>query len=129
MTPGAVPCHDSPGALDAMSRTERLFAVTQYLQTNNGRTLADFAARMGVSERTVFRDLASLQESGVPIVCDAGRYRIKGAKSGGLSLDSGELALVRVALKSTAVARKNGPLSRTLTRIISKLDQVLGKKR
>ncbi len=111
-----------------MSRTERLFAVTQYLQTENGRTLTDLAARMGVSERTVFRDLASLQESGLPIVCEAGRYRIKGGKSGGLSLDSGELALVRVALKSTSVARKNGPLSRTLTRIIAKLDQLLGKK-
>ncbi len=55
-----------------MNRTDRLVAMVMYLQ---GRRLAraeDMAAHFEISVRTVYRDLAALSESGVPIVGEAG---------------------------------------------------------
>jgi predicted DNA-binding transcriptional regulator YafY len=55
-----------------MNRTDRLVAMVMYLQ---GRRLAraeDMSAHFEVSVRTIYRDIAALSESGVPIVGEAG---------------------------------------------------------
>ncbi len=113
-----------------MRKAERMYAIAQYLHSTTGRTLDQIKARFDVSERTVFRDIAALIEEGVPIVCETGRYRVvsEGRKREG-NLDSTDLQLVRIALKSGEVAAKNGPLSKALARIINKLDQLLRDKK
>jgi predicted DNA-binding transcriptional regulator YafY len=107
-----------------MSRAARLFSLAQYLKVRGGRTLAEIEARFDVSGRTVFRDLAALEESGVPIAFEEGRYRVLDSRSPGMSFDSGEVALLRVALSNPAL-RTGGPLGRRLMSLIEKLETAL----
>lgn len=51
-----------------MNRTDRLFAITVLLQSRVRVRALDLTQRFGVSKRTIYRDIAALSESGVPIV-------------------------------------------------------------
>ena len=53
-------------------RADRLFQLVQYLRDGRLATAAKLAERLEVSERTVYRDIADLQTSGVPIDGAAG---------------------------------------------------------
>lgn len=57
-----------------MNRTDRLHAITEELPRAGaaGRTSARLAARFEVSGRTIKRDVAALQQAGVPIGALAG---------------------------------------------------------
>lgn len=64
-----------PDALGrAVNRTNRLDALTRELRDagKQGRTSAWLAERLGVSARTVKRDIAALQQTGVPIRASSG---------------------------------------------------------
>ena len=61
-----------------MRRADRLFAIVQYLRGRRLTTAAQLAGWLEVSERTVYRDIADLAASGVPVDGEAGRgYRIR----------------------------------------------------
>ncbi len=108
-----------------MSRAERLFGMAQFLHTQAGHTLDELVQRFEVSERTVFRDLASLDEQGVPLDhLDGGRYRVLSQRQRPPVLDSTDLALVRVALPATT-QRRNGPLATRLAKLIEKVESAL----
>jgi predicted DNA-binding transcriptional regulator YafY len=56
-----------------MARSDRLIALTQVLRRHRHPvTAAALAAETQVSERTIYRDIASLQASGVPVRGEAG---------------------------------------------------------
>jgi len=55
-----------------MRRADRLFLLVQLLRARRLTTAADLAARLQVSERTVYRDVRDLVASGVPIQGEAG---------------------------------------------------------
>jgi len=55
-----------------MRRADRLFQIVQYLRGGRLVTAAMLAARLEVSERTIYRDIADLQSTGVPIDGEAG---------------------------------------------------------
>lgn len=55
-----------------MRRADRLFQIVQYLRGGRLTTAATLAERLEVSERTIYRDIADLQGSGVPIDGEAG---------------------------------------------------------
>ena len=65
-----------------MNRTDRLYALVDELRAAapGRRTARQLAARHEVSVRTIERDIAALQQSGVPIHADAGR-------TGGYAID------------------------------------------
>ncbi len=61
-----------------MRRAERLFQITQILRGRRLTTAAQLADRLGVSERTIYRDIAGLSTSGVPVEGEAGvGYRLR----------------------------------------------------
>ncbi|MGE0812269.1 MAG: helix-turn-helix transcriptional regulator [Vicinamibacterales bacterium] len=63
-----------------MRRADRLFQIVQWLQRRRRSvtTAAALAARLGVSERTVYRDIRDLVGAGTPIDGEAGvGYRLK----------------------------------------------------
>lgn len=65
----------------AMRRKSRLFAVAEALRARRvGVTAEELADRFGVTVRTMYRDLAALQASGLPLRADRGR-------GGGYALD------------------------------------------
>jgi predicted DNA-binding transcriptional regulator YafY len=60
-----------------MRRADRLFQIVQLIRGRRLTTAAFLAARLEVSERTVYRDVADLQHQGVPIEGAAGvGYRL-----------------------------------------------------
>jgi len=55
-----------------MRRADRLFGIVQYLRGGRLTTARALAERLEVSERTIYRDIADLQASGVPVDGEAG---------------------------------------------------------
>lgn len=55
-----------------MNRIDRVTAILIQLQSRRVVKAQDIAERFGISLRTVYRDVATLQEAGVPIVGEAG---------------------------------------------------------
>jgi len=63
-----------------MRRADRLFQLVQVLRTRRSCTAAGVARELGVSKRTVYRDIKDLVASGVPIRGEAGvGYRLERA--------------------------------------------------
>ncbi len=61
----------------SVERVHRLLRLIMVLQGGAARSAADLAATLGVSRRTVFRDLNLLEEAGIPCFHERGRgYRI-----------------------------------------------------
>lgn len=55
-----------------MRRTDRLFEIVQMFRSGRTLTAASIAARLEVSERTIYRDLDTLIASGVPVEGERG---------------------------------------------------------
>lgn len=55
-----------------MKRFDRLIAILLQLQTSRLLRASDLADRYKVSERTIYRDMRSLETAGVPLVAEAG---------------------------------------------------------
>lgn len=55
-----------------MNRFDRITAILIQLQSKKVVTAQDLAARFGISLRTVYRDMRSLEEAGVPLYGEAG---------------------------------------------------------
>lgn len=55
-----------------MRRADRLFQIVQLLRGGRLTTAARLAERLEVSERTIYRDIADLQSTGVPVDGEAG---------------------------------------------------------
>ncbi len=64
-----------------MKRTQRLFALAEYLRgRRTGVTAESLAERFGVTVRTIYRDLDSLRAASLPLAAERGR-------GGGYALD------------------------------------------
>jgi len=64
-----------------MQRTQRLFALAEYLRgRRTGVTAEVLAERFGVTVRTIYRDLDALREASMPLAAERGR-------GGGYALD------------------------------------------
>ena len=95
--------------VDARNRTDRLDLLTRVLRDRPGVTAGDLARELGVSARSIFRDLDTLRERGYPIESARGR-------GGGVRLHAnwglGRVLLSRdealCALLGLAVAEKLG---------------------
>lgn len=56
-----------------MNRIDRLTAILTHLQSKRTVKAADLSERFGVSLRTIYRDVRALEESGIPIIGEAGQ--------------------------------------------------------
>jgi predicted DNA-binding transcriptional regulator YafY len=75
-----------------MARAERLLELADLLRGRDSTSVADLARELGVSRRTLLRDVASLRERGLPITGEAG-------PGGGVRLEGDRgLAAVHLAL-------------------------------
>ena len=60
-----------------MTRTDRLLSLVARLQTGRWQRAEDIAQTLGVSVRTIYRDMQALEEAGVPVVAVPGKgYRL-----------------------------------------------------
>jgi predicted DNA-binding transcriptional regulator YafY len=108
-----------------MRRTERLFALAEYLRgRRTGVTAQALAERFEVTVRTIYRDLDTLRDASLPVAAERGR-------GGGYALDrdyslppvnfSAREAALLVALGRHAIETRLLPFSETLE---SGLDKV-----
>ncbi len=112
-----------------MKRTERLFALAEYLRARRtGVTAETLADRFGVTLRTMYRDLDALRAASLPLAAERG-------PGGGFALDKSytlppvnftarEAALL-VALGSFAVSTRLVPFEETLQRALDKVRAAL----
>jgi biotin operon repressor len=55
-----------------LNRIDRLHAILTHLQSKKRVTAQEVADRFNISLRTVYRDVKALEESGVPVIGEAG---------------------------------------------------------
>jgi len=55
-----------------MTRDERLFDLIQRMRDGRLHTAAELAAALGVSTRTIWRDMATMAQSGLPVEGERG---------------------------------------------------------
>ncbi len=102
-----------------MSRAERLQLIVSLMKSSPGMRPADLAASCRVSERSIFRDLHTLQTLGLPVYFDRG-YRLPSPTFlPPLHLTGEEAVALRVA--ASRAAEQEGPMARALLSAQSKL--------
>ncbi|MCO5997451.1 helix-turn-helix transcriptional regulator [Actinoallomurus rhizosphaericola] len=106
----------------------RLLTLLSLLQTPREWPGSELAERMGVSPRTVRRDVERLRDLGYPVEATmgpAGGYRlVAGTAMPPLLVDDEEAVAIAVAL-STAAAHPVGGMAEASLRALTKLEQVL----
>jgi predicted DNA-binding transcriptional regulator YafY len=112
-----------------MQRTERLFALAEYLRgRRTGVTAEALAERFGVTVRTIYRDLDALRDAAFPVAAERGR-------GGGYALDrsyslppvnfTAREAALLVALGRFAIDTRLLPFSGTLESALDKVRAAL----
>ena len=112
-----------------MQRTERLFALTEYLRgRRTGVTAEVLAERFGVTLRTIYRDLDALRTAALPLSAERGR-------GGGYALDrsyslppvnfTAREAALLVALGRFAIDMRLLPFAETLEAALDKVRAAL----
>jgi len=106
----------------------RLLKLLSLLQARRDWTGADLAARLGVSERTVRRDVDRLRDLGYPVNASRGTdggYRLGvGANMPPLLLDDDEAVAIAVGMRTAARSPVTG-IEETSVRALAKLEHVL----
>jgi predicted DNA-binding transcriptional regulator YafY len=60
------------------SRVLRLYKMEELILTHNGQTVAQLCRLLKVNRRTIYRDLALMQEIGIPLCKDGSKFTILG---------------------------------------------------
>lgn len=110
-----------------LETSARLLALLSLLQTHRDWSGTDLAQRLGVTTRTVRRDVERLRELGYPVLAAQGTsgYRLgRGAAMPPLLLDDEEAVAVVVGLRTAADGSVSGVEEASL-RALGKLEQVL----
>jgi predicted DNA-binding transcriptional regulator YafY len=112
-----------------MRRADRLFQLVQVLRGRRLTTARDLAERLGVSERTVYRDVRDLVASGVPVEGEAGvGYRLRGFDLPPLMFTAEEIE--SLVLGARIVQSWADPqLARAAAEVLAKVEAVLPKDR
>ncbi|GAA3911962.1 YafY family protein [Streptomyces lacrimifluminis] len=111
-----------------LETSARLLRLLSLLQAHREWSGADLAGRLGVTPRTVRRDVDRLRELGYPVDASPGTgggYRLgAGAELPPLLLDDDEAVAVAVGLRTAAGQGIEG-IGETSVRALAKLEQVL----
>ncbi len=116
-----------PGCyIAAMRPADRLFQILLRLGRGRVVTARDLAEHVEVSERTVYRDIANLMTSGIPIDGEAGvGYRLnRGYQVPPLMFDTQELQALVFGVE-VVKSFGDAKLAEAAQRILSKVDAVL----
>ena len=104
-------------------RPGRLLELVHLLSGRRSRSLREIADHFAVSDRTAYRDLASLEERQIPITHDDRGYRLlETAKLQPLNLTAEERAVLRLALDNPLLKRRPS-LRKPLATVTAKLDK------
>jgi predicted DNA-binding transcriptional regulator YafY len=113
-----------------MRRADRLFQIVQILRGRRLTTACYLAGRLGVSDRTIYRDVQDLSLSGVPILGEAGVGYVlkKGFDLPPLMFDYDEVEALLIGARM-ASAYGGRALARSAGRAMEKIAAVLPDNR
>ena len=108
-----------------MRRTDRLFDLIQILRDGRLHRAADMAARLGVSVRTIWRDVATLAASGLPVEGERGvGYLLRAPITlPPMILNAAELTVLRAGIRLVAMGDDPG-LARAARGLATKIAAV-----
>ena len=114
-----------------MNRKDRLFEMIQILRDGRLHRAQDIADRLGVSVRTVYRDMDTLMDSGVPIEGERGLgYRTTAAITlPPLNLTATELEALHLGIATVGASSDDPDLKAAATSLSAKIDAVLPEDR
>lgn len=109
-----------------MRRADRLFHLVQLLRTQRFTTAAQLADEMGVSARTVYRDVADLTSNGVPSEGEAGvGYRLmRGFELPPLTFNAEEIEALVLGMRMVE-AWSDPSLAQAARSVVTKVEAVL----
>ena len=109
-----------------MRRSDRLFALLSRLEDHGLHRAGDLAATLGVSLRTLYRDIGRLQAAGVPVSGTRGAgYRLAQATSlPPLTLTDPEIEALQLAL-AVVLETTDPDLKAAATSLAAKIDAAL----
>lgn len=109
-----------------MRRADRLFNLVLLLNRKRAVTARELAEALAVSERTIYRDIADLSLSGVPVAGEAGvGYMMRGAyQLPPLMFDAEELAALTLGARMVQ-GWSDDELGRAAERALLKVEAVL----
>jgi predicted DNA-binding transcriptional regulator YafY len=112
-----------------MRRADRLFQIVLLLSRGRVVTARRLAEQLGVSDRTIYRDVQDLLRTGVPIDGEAGvGYRLRrGYQVPPLMFDEGELQALVFGAR-VAQAYGDRALAQAADRVLAKVDAVLPER-
>ncbi|MES9993478.1 MAG: YafY family protein [Candidatus Thiodiazotropha sp.] len=112
-----------------MRRADRLFRITQELDTKRYLTARELAHRLQVSQRTIYRDIDALSASGIPIEGTAGAgYRLcQGFRLPPLMFDEDELTALLLGMRMVQ-AWSDRELTTAAVRARRKIEAVLPQR-
>lgn len=112
-----------------MRRADRLFSLLLELRRGRVVTARRLAERLAVSERTVYRDIADLQASGVPIAGEAGvGYQMRGFDLPPLMFDREEVEAMVLGAR-VVEAWGDGELASAAATAVAKIEAALPRSR
>ncbi len=112
--------------MPAMRRADRLFQIVQLIRGRRLSTAEFLSQRLEVSARTVYRDIAALQQQGVPIEGEAGvGYRMRAGFDLPPLMFSKDEAQALVAALRLAQGQLDSVLARQAEEAMSKILAVL----
>lgn len=112
-----------------MRRADRLFDIIQLMRRNRLVRAQDLARELEVSERTIYRDIAALIASGVPIEGEAGVGYILRGELDLPPLMFGEEEIEALVLGARIVEGWADPaLAHAATRVLAKIEAVLPER-
>lgn len=119
---------DRVWSVSAEGTTERVLRLLGLLQRRPSWTASELSAELGVTDRSVRRDVERLRALGYPVRATAGvggGYRLgAGTRLPPLLLDDGEATATAVALQLAATSAVSGA-GEAAVRVLEKLDQVM----
>jgi predicted DNA-binding transcriptional regulator YafY len=112
-----------------MRPADRLFRLLLELRRRRVVTARQLAERLEVSERTIYRDIASLQASGVPIVGEAGvGYQLAHFELPPLMFDREEIEALVLGAR-VVEAWGDAELGQAAARVLAKIEAILPRDR
>jgi len=110
-------------------RADRLFRLLLELRRGRVVTARELARRLEVSERTVYRDVADLSGSGVPIAGEAGvGYRLRGFELPPLMFERDEVEALALGARA-AEAWGDAALAKAARSALAKIEAALPRGR
>lgn len=108
-----------------MNRDQRLFDLVQILRDGRLHTAGELAAAMGVSTRTIWRDMAMMAATGIPVEGERGLGYILRAPLvlPTMALSPDEAAVLAEALRH--VAESGHPRARVARQLLVKIVTLL----